>query len=97
MIIASNIPPPRGVSPPPVISMSQADLTDDDRQVLAELALPPDQWSNLNALLALYNKAEYYDVFSDQVSRPGMELSCSYILEQITVLLKNSTTKTGGG
>ena len=96
MIIASNIPPPPGVSPPPVVPQTPADLSDDDRQVLAELAPPPDQWSNLNALLALYNKSDNYDVFSVQVSRTGMELSRSYILEQIKFLLKNSKTKTAG-
>ena len=96
MIIASNIPPPPGVSPP-VVPQTPADLSDDDRQVLADLALPPEQWSNLNALLALYNKTEYYDVFSVQVSRPGMELSRSYILEQIEFILNNSATKTHGG
>ena len=78
-----------------VVPQLPADLSDDDRQVLAEL--PPEQWSNLNALLALYNKTEYYDVFSVQVSRPGMELSRSYILEQIKFLLINSKTKTAGG
>ena len=80
-----------------VVPQLPADLSDDDRQVLAELGLPPDQWSNLNALMALYNNTEYYDVFSVQVSRPGMELSRSYILEQIKFLLINSKTKTAGG
>ena len=80
-----------------VVPQLPADLSDDDRKVLAELGLPPEQWSNLNALLALYNKTEYYDVFSVQVSRPGMELSRSYILEQIKFLLINSKTKTAGG
>ena len=80
-----------------VVPQLPADLSGDDRKVLAELGLPPEKWSNLNALLALYNKTEYYDVFSVQVSRPGMELSRSYILEQIEFTLKNSKTKTSGG
>ena len=80
-----------------MIPQSPADLSDEDQQVLEGLGLPPDQWDNLNALLALYSKTENYDVFSVQVSKPGMELSRSYMLEQIEFLLKNSKNKTGGG
>ena len=100
MIIGSNIPPPSpGVlqEPQPTLPLAPANPSDEDRQVLTELGLPPDQWNNLNALMALYNKAEHYDVFSVQVSKPGMELSRSYLLEQIEFLLKNSTKKTAGG
>ena len=79
-----------------MIPQSPADLSDEE-QVLEGLGLPPDLWANLNALLALYGKTENYDVFSVQVSKPGMELSRSYILEQIEFLLKNSNKKTGGG
>ena len=63
--------------------------------MLTELGLPPDKWDNLNVLLAVYNRAEPYDVFSVQVSKPGMELSCSYVLEQIEDLLMNSAKKEG--
>ena len=80
-----------------VVPQSPADLSDDDRQVLTGLGLPQDKWDNVNALLALYNKAENNDVFSVQVSKPGMELSRSYILEQIEFLLKNSAKKHEGG
>ena len=80
-----------------MIPQSPADLSDEDQQVLEGLGLPPDLWDNLNALLALYNKTENCDAFSVQVSKPGMELSRSYILEQIEFLLKNSQNKTGGG
>ena len=68
----------------------------NDRQVLTELGLPSDNWDNLNVLLAMYNRAEPYDVFSVQVSKPGMELSRSYVLEQIEYLLMNSAKKEGG-
>ena len=80
-----------------VVPQSPADLSDDDRQRLSELGLPPDKWDNLNALLAMYNKTEAYDVFSVQISKPGMELSCSYVLEQIEFLLMNSVNKECGG
>ena len=80
-----------------VVPQSPADLSDDDHKVLKELGLPPEKWDNLNICLALYNKTDNYDVFSVQVSRPGMELSRSYILEQIQFLLENSAKKTHGG
>ena len=89
-----NIP---GPVPEVGVPQSPPDLSDNDRQILTELGLPSYQWDNLNALLAMYNKTEYCDVFSVQVSKPGMELSRSYILEQIEFLLNNSTNKTGGG
>ena len=79
-----------------VVPQTPADLSDDDHQLLTELGLPPDKWNNLNALWALYNKTKS-GVLSVQVSRPGMELSRSYILEQIEFLLINSKTKTAGG
>ena len=78
-----------------VIPQSPADLSGEDHQVLEGLGLPPDQWDNLSALLALYGKTENCDMFSVQVSKPGMELSRSYILEQIEFVLKNSKNKTG--
>ena len=77
-ILGSVAPPPN----PSVVPQSPACLSDDDRQVLTELGLPQDKWDNLNALLALNNKAEIYDVISVQVSKRGLELSRSYVLEQ---------------
>ena len=92
-IFKKNIPAP---VPKVGVSQSPPDLSDNDRQVLTDLGLPSYQWDNLNALLAMYNKTEYCDVFSVQVSKPGMELSRSYILEQIESLLKDSKNMTGG-
>ena len=77
--------------------LTQANLSEGDCQVLSDLGLPQDKWDNLNALLALYNQTKLYDVFSVQVSKLGMELSRSYILEQIEFLLRHSTKKTAGG
>ena len=111
MIIGSIITPPQPPStgyfsvflkkkqPVPDVGVPQfpPDLSDGDCQVLKKLNLPSYQWDNLNALLAIYNKTEYYDVFSIQVSKPGMELSRSYILEQIESLLNDSKNRTKGG
>ena len=79
--------------PPEIVPQTPAVLSDDDRQVLTELGLPPDKWDNLNVLLAIYNRAEPYDVFSVQVSKPRMEPSRSYVLEQVEYLLMNSAKK----
>ena len=79
-----------------VVPQSRAVLSGDDRQVLAELGLHSQTWDNLNVLLAMYNRTEHYDVFSVQVSKPGMELSRSYVLEQVKHLLLNSAKKDGG-
>ena len=78
---------------PDVVPQTPADLSDGDRQVLTELGLPPDQWDNLNALWALYNKTKWV-VLSVQISRPEMELRRVYVLEQIEFLL-NNTKETG--
>ena len=105
MIIGSTVPPPstwtflsyfRENEENLVIPQSPANLSDEDKQVLEGLGLPPEKWDNLNALMALYNKSEENDVFSVQVSKPGMELSRSYILEQIEFFLKNFAKKGGG-
>ncbi|CAI8015392.1 hypothetical protein GBAR_LOCUS9530 [Geodia barretti] len=79
-----------------VIPLKKAKLSENDSQVLTTLGLPPDKWNNLDALLALYNKTELYDVFSVQVSNPGMELSRKYVLGQIEFLLQNSAKKPHG-
>ena len=80
-----------------MVPQSPADLSDDDRKMLSGLGLPPDKWDNLNALLAMYGRTEACDVFSVQVSKPGMELSRNYVLQQIEFLLINSLNKDGGG
>ena len=99
MILGSVIPPPSFGwifrAPSLVLSQTPAKLSVDDHRILTELGLPREQRDNLNALLALYNKTENYNLFSVQVSRPGMELSRSYILEQIKYILMHSRRKTG--
>ena len=83
MIIGSLTPPP------PTGWIFKNPSPEVVPQIPSELSTG-DEWNNLNALLALYKKTENYDVFSVQVSRPGMELNRSYILEQIKFLLSNA-------
>ena len=78
------------------IPLKKANLSVNDKEVLATLGLSPGQWNNLNVLLALYNKTGKYDVFSFRDSNLG-ELSCKNILEEIERLLQNSTKMTHGG
>ena len=78
-----------GNMPSVVVPQTPADLSESDRQVLKGLGIPPDKWNNLNALWALYGKTRYR-VLSVQVSRPGIELSRSYILEQIEFIFKRA-------
>ena len=79
-----------------VVPQSPADLSDDDREMLSGLDLPPDKWDNLNALLTMYGRTEAYDVLSVQVSKPSMELNCNYVLQHTESLLKTSLNKEGG-
>ena len=84
MIIGSLKPAKEAVSQSPAV-----DLSNSDRQVLSKLGLPQEQSDNLNTLVALYNRTEY-DLVAVEISKPGMELDCSYILEQIKSLFKTS-------
>ena len=79
-----------------MVPQSPADLSDDDREMLSGLNLPPDKWDNLNALLAMYGRTDAYDVFSVQVSKPGMELNCYNVLQLIEYLFMTSLNKEGG-
>ena len=88
MIIGSTSPP-TGRMQSSVVPQSPPQLFEGDRKVLTELSIPPDKWNNLNALWALYNKASD-EVLPVQVSRPGMELSCSHVLKQIEFVLEKS-------
>ena len=94
VFILGSVAPHANESLSEVVPQSPAVLSGDDRQVLAELCLPPDKRDNV--LLTMYNKTERYDVFLVQVSKPGMELSRSYVLEQVEHLLMNSVKKEGG-
>ena len=95
MIIGSITPPPKYRQD--ILAQTQSSLSKEDRKVLRDLGVS-DQADNLQALLALYNKPSKYRVALVQVSRPGMELSRSHILQQIEFFLtryNTSDTSTG--
>ena len=89
MIIGSITPPTESKW---VVPQSPAILSENDEQVLMHLELSSDKWNNLDALLALYGKTDY-DLLSVKISRPGMELNRSYILEQIEYFFKQTSKK----
>ena len=92
MIIGSIVPPL--TTKEEVVPQVPANLSNNDLQVLANLGLPSGQWNNHDALLAQYSNTEC-DLLSVQVSRPVMELNRSYVLEQIELLFKKTSKKTG--
>ena len=86
MVIGSTTLP-TGSMESSVVPQSPAQLSDGDRKILTDAGIPPNKWNNLNALWALYNR------FADGtllVSRPGMELSRGFILQQIEFVLQNA-------
>ena len=88
MIIGSTTLP-TGSMESSVVPQSPAQLSDGDRKVLTDLGIPPNKWNNLNALWALYKKTKEW-VLPVQVSRPGMEFSRGFILQQIEFVLQNA-------
>ena len=98
MIIGSITPPPKyWIQRQDVLAQIPSSLFKEDFEVLRDLGVS-DQADNLQALLAFYNKPSTYRVASVQVSRPGMELSRSHVLQQIEFFLtryKTSSTSTG--
>ena len=98
MIIGSIAPPPLvgwfwSVPFKDVVPLAPAKLSYDDHTWLTSLGLSSDKRDTLNVLLALYNEAK--NVYAVHVSRPGAELSRSYILNEIEFLFKNTTKKDG--
>ena len=95
MIISSLTPPPK--TRQDILAQIPSFLSEEDHRALRDLGVS-DQADNLQALLALYKKYSDYRVASVQVSRPGMELSCSHILQQIEFFLtRYSTSDTSTG
>ena len=101
MIIGSTIPPFTSIWYVPgygpsekVVTLTPAELLYAENMWLTELGIAPERktLSNSDVLVALYNEAK--NVFSVLVSRPGMELTRSYVLEQIESLFVH-TKKNG--
>ena len=71
-------------------------LTDDDRRVLANLALPPDHWSDLEVILARNRHDERVTITGQEISATGNELSCEYVLKKLGDFFRNAVDKDGG-
>ena len=80
-----------------VVSRRDIDLNDDDKDILSNLGLPPDRWNDLNVLLARNKQAEESEyIVGHEISEPGNELSCEYVLKMLQEVLKNNADKDGG-
>ena len=94
MIIGSIAPPPTlgwlwGNAPSmEVVPLAPAKLSYADHTLLTSLGLPEKKRDNLNALLALYNEAK--NIFGVLISKPGAELSRSFVLKEIEFFLQNA-------
>ena len=79
-----------------VVSRRDIYLSDDDKDILSNLCLPPDRWNDLNVLLARRKQAEKDDIVGHEINEPSNELSCEYVLKMLQEVLKNNTDKNGG-
>ena len=89
-------PPPPGFleswlwkKAPIVIPLTKVPLGYKDNMNLTDLGLHKKERNNLQALAALYQKAQIL-VTSILFSRPGSELSHDFILQQIKSFLENT-------
>ena len=76
-----------------VIPLAPAELSYKDHAFLTSLGLSGNKRDNLNALLALYNEAK--NIFGVLISKPGAELSRSFVLKEVEFLFQNATNKDG--
>ena len=78
-----------------VVSRRDIFLTDDDKDVLSYLDLPPDRWNDFNVLSARSKQANEL-IVGQEISEPGNELSCEYVLDTLREVFKTNTDKVGG-
>ena len=76
-----------------VVPRQAINLTDEDRRILSNLALPPDRWTDLEVIIA---REKYDERVSIEISKPGHELSCEFVLKRLGEFLRSSVDKDGG-
>ena len=79
-----------------VVARRAVNLTDEDRHVLSNLALPPDRWSDLEVIIARQKYDEEISVDVQEISEPGHELSCEFVLKSLGEFMRSSVDKDGG-
>ena len=78
-----------------VVSRSSVVITEEDRLKLTNQGIPPDCSDDLSIVQARIGLDKTLELVRVEASKPGRDLTCGYVLEQIEELLKNSK-KPGG-
>ena len=79
-----------------VVPRQAINLTDEDKRILSNLALPPDRWTDLEVLIARQKCDERVSIDIQEISEPGHELSCGFVLKRLGEFLRSSVDKDGG-
>ena len=79
-----------------VVPRRAIDLTDEDKRVLSNLALPPDRWTDLEVIIARQKQDKRVSVDIQEISQPGHELSCEFVLKKLGEFMRSSADKDGG-
>ena len=79
-----------------VVPRRAIDLTDEDRHVLSNLALPPDRWTDLEVIIARQKQDKGVSIDVQEISEPGHELSCEFVLKRLGEFMRSSVDKDGG-
>ena len=93
MFILGSIAAPRSED---VVPRQAINLTDEDKRILSNLALPPDHWTDLDVILARCKQDEGVSVDIQEISEPGHELSCELVLKRLGEFMRSSVDKDGG-
>ena len=93
-ILGSITAPPKGTDD--VVPRRGITLTDEDKRILSNLALPPDRWTDLEVIIARSKQDEGVSIDIQEISEPGHELSCELVLKKLKDFLRSSVDKDGG-
>ena len=80
-----------------VVSRRSISLSDEDKTILSKgLALPPDRWTDLDAIVARYAQDETVRLGPQEIFTTGMAISCQTILSKLRDFFRSSTDTDGG-
>ena len=80
-----------------VVSRRSISLSDEDKNILSKgLGLPPDHWSEQEAIVARYAQDESASIGPQEIFTQQNDMSCHSVLAKLSDFLKTSTDKDGG-
>ena len=80
-----------------VVCRRSITLSDEDKNTFSKtLALPPDRWTDLDAILARYSQDKEVSFGPRVIYATGNDISCVSVLAKLREFLKSSTDKDGG-